>query len=175
MISRAQVTRMSTPPCHWRGLERHLCPGHPDSPTRAAERVPDSRVRDISSPPGSQSPSNGVLSNPKGESNANRGRIAAAGVDIGLMTAENSEGAYILSELASARSAHACFSRKTPLVWGSPPLSERDAQQIKESLSCRSKYSGSTRYPWINVDSLLEFSLDPGSDHDPATEALGSH
>jgi subtilisin family serine protease len=114
------------------------------------------------------------LSNPKGRPNANDGRIQAPGVDIVVTTTENSDGGYTLSEAAGASSAAAYVSGTVALVWGSPPLNNCDAQQIKELLFCRSKSSDSTRYPWINVDFLRELAnVDAGSECDLAMEALG--
>jgi hypothetical protein len=116
------------------------------------------------------------LSNPGSRPNANDGRIQAPGVDIVVTTTENSERGYSLSEAAGASSAAAYVSGAVALVWGSPPLNNCDAQQIKELLFCRSKSSDSTRYPWINVDFLRELSeLDPGSACSRAMEALGCH
>jgi hypothetical protein len=116
------------------------------------------------------------LSNPKGETFANDGRIHAPGVDIVVTTTENSERGYTLSEAAGPSSAAAYVSGAVALVWGSPPLNRCDAQQIKELLFCRSKSSDSTRYPWINVDFLRELAkVDPESECRSAMEALGCH
>lgn len=114
------------------------------------------------------------LFNPKGQPNANDGRIQAPGVDIVVTTTENSERGYALSGAAGASSAAAYVSGAVALVWGSPPLNKCDAQQIKRVLFCRSKSSDSTRYPWVHVDFLRELSnLDPGADCGAAMEALG--
>ena len=113
------------------------------------------------------------LSNPKGQPDANDGRIQAPGVDIVVTTTENSERGYALSESAGASSAAAYVSGAVALVWGSPPLNKCDAQQIKRLLFCRSKSSDSTRYPWVNVEFLRELAkLDPGADCNAAMEAL---
>jgi hypothetical protein len=114
------------------------------------------------------------LSNPKGQPNANDGRIQAPGVDIVVTTTENSERGYALSGAAGASSAAAYVSGAVALAWGSPPLNTCDAQQIKELLFCRSKSSDSTRYPWINVDFLRELAnVEPGADCKVAMERLG--
>jgi hypothetical protein len=114
------------------------------------------------------------LSNPGGRPNATDGRIQAPGVDIVVTTTENSERGYTLSEAAGASSAAAYVSGALALVWGSPPLNNCDAQQIKELLFCRSKSSDSTRYPWINVDFLRELTrVEPGAQCASAMEALG--
>jgi hypothetical protein len=113
------------------------------------------------------------LSNPKGRPSADDGRIQAPGVDIVVTTTENSERGYALSEAAGASSAAAYVSGAVALTWGSPPLNQCDAQQIKQLLFCRSKRSDSTRYPWINVEFLRELAnLDPGADCRTAMEAL---
>jgi len=113
------------------------------------------------------------LFNPKGNPDANDGRIQAPGVDIVVTTTENSERGYALSESAGASSAAAYVSGAVALVWGSPPLDKCDAQQIKRLLFCRSKSSSSTRYPWVNVEFLGELAnLDPGADCHAAVEAL---
>jgi hypothetical protein len=104
----------------------------------------------------------------------NDGRIQAPGVDIVVTTTENSERGYALSEAAGASSAAAYVSGAVALVWGSPPLDQCDAQQIKRLLFCRSKSSETTRYPWINVEFLRELaSVDPGSDCQAALHLLG--
>lgn len=114
------------------------------------------------------------LSNPGSRPNAKDGRIQAPGVDIVVTTTENSERGYTLSEAAGASSAAAYVSGALALVWGSPPLNNCDAQQIKELLFCRSKSSDSTRYPWINVDFLRELTrVEPGSQCASAMGALG--
>jgi subtilisin family serine protease len=114
------------------------------------------------------------LFNPAGRSNANDGRIQAPGVDIVVTTTENSERGYALSGAAGASSAAAYVSGVVALVWGSPPLDQCDAQQIKRLLFCRSKSSDSTRYPWIHVEFLRELAnVGPGADCRAAMEALG--
>ena len=114
------------------------------------------------------------LFNPKGQPNANDGRIQAPGVDIVVTTTENSERGYALSGAAGASSAAAYVSGAVALAWGSPPLNTCDAQQIKELLFCRSKSSDSSRYPWINVDFLRELAnVEPGANCKVAMEQLG--
>jgi hypothetical protein len=114
--------------------------------------------------------------NPKGQPNANDGRIQAPGVDIVVTTTENSERGYALSGAAGASSAAAYVSGAVALAWGSPPLNTCDAQQIKQLLFCRSKSSDSTRYPWINVDFLRELAnVEPGADCKAAMDTLGCH
>jgi hypothetical protein len=114
------------------------------------------------------------LSNPRGRPDPNDGRIQAPGVDIVVTTTENSERGYALSGAAGASSAAAYVSGAVALVWGSPPLNNCDAQQIKRLLFCRSKSSTQARYPWIHVEFLRELStLDPGLDCSTAMEKLG--
>jgi Subtilase family len=114
------------------------------------------------------------LFNPVGRPNATDGRIQAPGVDIVVTTTENSAQGYALSEAAGASSAAAYVSGAVALVWGSPPLNKCDAQQIKQLLFCRSKTSGTSRYPWINVDFLGELGkVDAGADCRAAMQALG--
>ena len=114
------------------------------------------------------------LFNPAGRPTATDGRIQAPGVDIVVTTTENSERGYALSEAAGASSAAAYVSGAVALVWGSPPLNKCDAQQIKQLLFCRSKTSGTSRYPWINVDFLGELGkVDAGADCRAAMQALG--
>jgi hypothetical protein len=114
------------------------------------------------------------LFNPKGVPDATDGRIQAPGVDIVVTTTENSEQGYALSEAAGASSAAAYVSGAVALVWGSPPLDQCGAQEIKQLLFCRSKSSDSSRYPWINVDFLRELGkVDAGADCRTAMEALG--
>jgi subtilisin family serine protease len=116
------------------------------------------------------------LFNPKGEPNATDGRIQAPGVDIVVTTTENSAQSYTLSEAAGPSSAAAYVSGAVALVWGSPPLDQCGAQEIKQLLFCRSKSSESSRYPWINVDFLRELGhVDAGADCRTAMEALGCH
>lgn len=115
-----------------------------------------------------------ALSNPKGVPDATDGRIQAPGVDIVVTTTENSEQSYALSEAAGPSSAAAYVSGAVALIWGSPPLDQCGAQEIKQLLFCRSKSSESSRYPWINVDFLRELSnLDAGATCQGAMEALG--
>jgi len=74
---------------------------------------------------------------------------------------------------AGASSAAAYVSGAVALVWGSPPLDQCGAQEIKQLLFCRSKSSDSTRYPWVNVEFLRELAnVDPGADCRTAMEAL---
>ena len=114
------------------------------------------------------------LFNPKGAPDATDGRIQAPGVDIVVTTTENSAQSYMLSEAAGPSSAAAYVSGAVALVWGSPPLDQCGAQEIKQLLFCRSKSSGTSRYPWINVDFLRELGrLDAGADCHSAMEALG--
>jgi thermitase len=114
------------------------------------------------------------LSNPKGVPDATDGRIQAPGVDIVVTTSENSAQGYALSEAAGPSSAAAYVSGAVALVWGSPPLDQCGAQEIKQLLFCRSKSSESSRYPWINVDFLRELGrIDAGADCRTAMEALG--
>jgi hypothetical protein len=114
------------------------------------------------------------LSNPKGVPDATDGRIQAPGVDIVVTTTENSAESYMLSEAAGPSSAAAYVSGAVALVWGSPPLDQCGAQEIKQLLFCRSKSSESSRYPWINVDFLRELGkLDAGANCRAAMEALG--
>ena len=114
------------------------------------------------------------LFNPKGAPDATDGRIQAPGVDIIVTTTENSEQGYALSESAGPSSAAAYVSGAVALVWGSPPLDQCGAQEIKQLLFCRSKSSDSSRYPWINVDFLRELGrIDAGADCRAAMEALG--
>lgn len=114
------------------------------------------------------------LFNPPSRPNANDGRIQAPGVDIVVTTTENSERGYALSESAGASSAAAYVSGAVALIWGSPPLNNCDAQQIKQLLFCRSKSGNSTRYPWVHVNFLRELAdVDPGADCGTAMEALG--
>jgi subtilisin family serine protease len=114
------------------------------------------------------------LFNPKGVPDATDGRIQAPGVDIIVTTTENSEQGYALSESAGPSSAAAYVSGAVALVWGSPPLDQCGAQEIKQLLFCRSKSSDSSRYPWINVDFLRELGrIDAGADCRAAMEALG--
>ena len=114
------------------------------------------------------------LFNPKTRPNANDGRIQAPGVDIVVTTTENSDRGYALSGSAGASSAAAYVSGAVALIWGSPPLNQCDAQQIKQLLFCRSKSSDSTRYPWVHVDFLRELSkLGADADCRAAMEALG--
>jgi subtilisin family serine protease len=114
------------------------------------------------------------LFNPRGEPNATDGRIQAPGVDIVVTTTENSEQGYALSEAAGPSSAAAYVSGAVALIWGSPPLDQCGAQEIKQLLFCRSKSSESSRYPWINVDFLRELDrIDAGADCRTAMEALG--
>jgi subtilase family protein len=114
------------------------------------------------------------LFNPKGVPDATDGRIQAPGVDIVVATTENSEQGYALSEAAGPSSAAAYVSGAVALVWGSPPLDQCGAQEIKQLLFCRSKSSESSRYPWINVDFLRELGrIDAGADCRTAMEALG--
>jgi subtilisin family serine protease len=105
---------------------------------------------------------------------ATDGRIQAPGVDIVVTTTENSEQGYALSEAAGPSSAAAYVSGAVALVWGSPPLDQCGAQEIKQLLFCRSKSSESSRYPWINVDFLRELDrIDAGADCRTAMESLG--
>jgi subtilisin family serine protease len=114
------------------------------------------------------------LFNPKGEPDATDGRIQAPGVDIVVTTSENSAQGYALSEAAGPSTAAAYVSGAVALVWGSPPLDQCGAQEIKQLLFCRSKSSESSRYPWINVDFLRELGkLDAGANCRSAMEALG--
>jgi subtilisin family serine protease len=114
------------------------------------------------------------LFNPKGHPDATDGRIQAPGVDIVVTTTENSAQSYTLSEAAGPSSAAAYVSGAVALVWGSPPLDQCGAQEIKQLLFCRSKSSESSRYPWINVDFLRELGkLDAGANCQSAMEALG--
>jgi hypothetical protein len=114
------------------------------------------------------------LFNPKGHPDATDGRIQAPGVDIVVTTTENSAQSYTLSEAAGPSSAAAYVSGAVALVWGSPPLDQCGAQEIKQLLFCRSKSSESSRYPWINVDFLRELGkLDAGANCRAALEALG--
>jgi hypothetical protein len=114
------------------------------------------------------------LFNPKGVPDATDGRIQAPGVDIVVTTTENSAQSYTLSEAAGPSSAAAYVSGAVALVWGSPPLDQCGAQEIKQLLFCRSKSSESSRYPWINVDFLRELGkLDAGANCHSAMEALG--
>jgi len=114
------------------------------------------------------------LFNPRGEPDATDGRIQAPGVDIVVTTTENSAQGYALSEAAGPSSAAAYVSGAVALVWGSPPLDQCGAQEIKQLLFCRSKSSESSRYPWINVDFLRELGrIDAGADCRTAMEALG--
>jgi hypothetical protein len=114
------------------------------------------------------------LFNPRGMPDATDGRIQAPGVDIVVTTTENSEQGYALSEAAGPSSAAAYVSGAVALVWGSPPLDQCGAQEIKQLLFCRSKSSESSRYPWINVDFLRELDrIDAGADCRTAMESLG--
>jgi subtilisin family serine protease len=114
------------------------------------------------------------LFNPRGAPNATDGRIQAPGVDIVVTTTENSTQGYALSEAAGPSTAAAYVSGAVALVWGSPPLDQCGAQEIKQLLFCRSKSSESSRYPWINVDFLRELGhVDAGADCRTAMEALG--
>ena len=114
------------------------------------------------------------LFNPKGHPDATDGRIQAPGVDIVVTTTENSAQSYTLSEAAGPSSAAAYVSGAVALVWGSPPLDQCGAQEIKQLLFCRSKSSETSRYPWINVDFLRELGkLDAGANCHSAMEALG--
>ncbi len=114
------------------------------------------------------------LFNPRGSPNANDGRILAPGVDIVVTTTENSEQRYALSEAAGASSAAAYVSGAVALIWGSPPLDQCDAQQIKRLLFCRSKRSESSRYPYINVSFLRELeALQTGAGCEAAMVELG--
>ena len=114
------------------------------------------------------------LFNPRGVPSATDGRIQAPGVDIVVTTTENSEQGYALAEAAGPSSAAAYVSGAVALVWGSPPLDQCGAQEIKQLLFCRSKSSESSRYPWINVDFLHELGqIDAGADCRTAMEALG--
>lgn len=114
------------------------------------------------------------LFNPASRPNATDGRIRAPGVDIVVTTTENSEQSYTLSEAAGPSSAAAYVSGAVALVWGSPPLDQCGAQEIKQLLFCRSKSSESSRYPWINVDFLRELDkVDSNADCRTAMEALG--
>jgi hypothetical protein len=114
------------------------------------------------------------LFNPRGVPDATDGRIQAPGVDIVVTTTENSAQSYMLSEAAGPSSAAAYVSGAVALVWGSPPLDQCGAQEIKQLLFCRSKSSESSRYPWINVDFLRELGrLEAGADCQLAMEALG--
>jgi hypothetical protein len=116
------------------------------------------------------------LFNPRGTPDATDGRIQAPGVDIVVTTTENSEQSYALSESAGPSSAAAYVSGAVALVWGSPPLDQCGAQEIKQLLFCRSKSSESSRYPWINVDFLRELGrVDAGADCRAAMETLGCH
>jgi hypothetical protein len=111
---------------------------------------------------------------PKGHPDATDGRIQAPGVDIVVTTTQNSEQSYMLSEAAGPSSAAAYVSGAVALVWGSPPLDQCGAQEIKQLLFCRSKSSESSRYPWINVDFLRELGkLTAGANCRAAMEALG--
>jgi hypothetical protein len=114
------------------------------------------------------------LFDPKGVPDATDGRIQAPGVDIVVTTTENSAQGYALAEAAGASSAAAYVSGAVALVWGSPPLDQCGAQEIKQLLFCRSKSSESSRYPWINVDFLRELGkLDATASCHGAMEALG--
>lgn len=116
------------------------------------------------------------LFNPKGHPDATDGRIQAPGVDIVVTTTENSAQSYTLSEAAGPSSAAAYVSGAVALVWGSPPLDQCGAQEIKQLLFCRSKSSETSRYPWINVDFLRELGkLDAGANCHSAMEALGCY
>ncbi len=116
------------------------------------------------------------LFNPQAAPDATDGRIQAPGVDIVVTTTENSEQSYALSESAGPSSAAAYVSGAVALVWGSPPLDQCGAQEIKQLLFCRSKSSESSRYPWINVDFLRELGrIDAGADCRTAMERLGCH
>jgi len=113
------------------------------------------------------------LFDPRGVPDATDGRIQAPGVDIVVTTTENSSQGYALAEAAGASSAAAYVSGAVALVWGSPPLDQCGAQEIKQLLFCRSKNSTSTRYPWVNVEFLRELAkVDPGADCRTAMEAL---
>jgi len=114
------------------------------------------------------------LFNPKGTPDETDGRIQAPGVDIVVTTSENSAQGYTLSEAAGPSTAAAYVSGAVALVWGSPPLDQCGAQEIKQLLFCRSKSSRTSRYPWINVDFLGELSkVEAGADCHAAMEALG--
>jgi subtilisin family serine protease len=114
------------------------------------------------------------LFNPASPPNATDGRIRAPGVDIVVTTTENSAQSYTVSEAAGPSSAAAYVSGAVALVWGSPPLDQCGAQEIKQLLFCRSKSSESSRYPWINVDFLRELDkVDANADCRTAMEALG--
>ena len=114
------------------------------------------------------------LFNPEKPPNANDGRIQAPGVDIVVTTTENSAQSYAMSEAAGPSSAAAYVSGAVALVWGSPPLDQCGAQEIKQLLFCRSKSSESSRYPWINVDFLRELDkVDANADCRTAMESLG--
>jgi hypothetical protein len=116
------------------------------------------------------------LFNPQAPPDETDGRIQAPGVDIVVTTSENSEQSYALSEAAGPSSAAAYVSGAVALVWGSPPLDQCGAQEIKRLLFCRSKGSDSSRYPWINVDFLRELGkIDAGASCRTAMEALGCH
>jgi hypothetical protein len=114
------------------------------------------------------------LLDPKGDPDATDGRIQAPGVDIVVTTSENSAQGYALSEAAGPSTAAAYVSGAVALIWGSPPLDQCGAQEIKQLLFCRSKSSESSRYPWINVDFLRELGkLDADANCHSAMEALG--
>lgn len=114
------------------------------------------------------------LFNPKGHPDVSDGRIQAPGVDIVVATTQNSEESYALAEAAGPSTAAAYVSGAIALIWGSPPLDQCGAQEIKQLLFCRSKNSESSRYPWINVDFLGELNkLGAGADCHAAMEALG--
>ena len=114
------------------------------------------------------------LFNPKGHPDVSDGRIQAPGVDIVVATIENSAESYALSEAAGPSTAAAYVSGAIALIWGSPPLDQCGAQEIKQLLFCRSKSSASSRYPWINVDFLGELSkVEAGANCHAALEALG--
>jgi hypothetical protein len=114
------------------------------------------------------------LFNPAAQPDETDGRIQAPGVDIVVTTSENSEQSYALSEAAGPSSAAAYVSGAVALVWGSPPLDQCGAQEIKRLLFCRSKGSDSSRYPWINVDFLRELGkIDAGASCRTAMESLG--
>jgi Subtilase family len=90
------------------------------------------------------------------------GRIMAPGVDIVVTTTQNASSRYALAQAGGASSAAAYTSGALALIWGTPPLNQCGAREIKQLLFCRSKRTRESKYPWVQVDFLSELASLPG-------------
>ncbi len=101
-------------------------------------------------------------------------RMRAPGVDIVVTTTHNEDGRYALAQAAGASSASAYLAGAAALTWGSKPLDQCNAREIKAILFCRSKRTESSQYPWVHVEFLRELSrLESTASCEDAIAALG--